>query len=90
MGEVLCSVETRPSTSHTIRMQVVEFMEHLLAQDRTTQRIIMARWRDPVLPLATIAKRHRVTTQAVHARLARCAQEWPAVRRLVGLRMERQ
>ena len=78
----------RPA-AQVLMEQMARFARHLFEADYLTYMIIRARFNDPQMPLATIAKRHRITTQAVHQRLQRCAEIWPGVRVLIGLRLTR-
>lgn len=71
------------------REQAIAFMARLFALDERTFRIVRWRFLHPETPLPVIARRFRLSTQAVHQRLQKLAETWPAVRQLVGLRLKR-
>jgi len=70
--------------------QVAAFMLRLFTLPRQDFEIIRRRFLEPDTPLRVIARRYGLTTQAVQQRLKTHAATWPAVRALVGLKLERR
>lgn len=80
---------TRMTVRQRDREAMVACLRQVFEMDPASFAIVRERFLSPETPLRVIAKRHRVTTQAVHRRLQQVAAEWPAVRDLVGLRLKR-
>lgn len=95
LGDVLAvasaSAKGRPPMmrSRADRLAAVTAFMAIMEMDDRSFRIVRARFRDPSVPLSVLAKRYRVSTQAVHQRLQSLAEAWPGVRELVGLRLGR-
>lgn len=68
---------------------VAAFARSLFEMDRRTFEIVRARFLCPRMPLHVLARRHRISTQAVHQALKKAAEKWPAVSVLVGLKLRR-
>lgn len=71
------------------RAAVCRFVAKFFEMDEKSLRIVRYRFMHPDVPLSKIAKRHRVSTQSVHQRLKKLAEDWPAVKHLVGLKLKR-
>ena len=62
----------------------------LMEMDAKSFSIVRYRFHHPQTPLSVIARRYRISTQAVHQRLQQLATKWPGVRDLVGLKLKRK
>ena len=71
------------------REAMVNVMRQVFEMDERSFAIVRHRFLHPYTPIRIIAKRYRVSTQAVHQRLKALDEAWPGIRELVGLRLKR-